>query len=242
MSNIFEKALNDLDGLEQDILGPDYNYYKMIKKPSEMGMSNNGNAIANNIAGLVAYTELLVSGKGNASKTGKALGDKFFMKTGAKCKDVKTGNIETRSLYINNVPDGSIPFISSGLGVDFTEFEGLIPGIMNDMSKLNPLAIYKAFMMGSQPKCQSITMETIDENNVSTEETAFVATSDINSMSPCWFKDKTNPVNGKKCIEAFGLLNTKRENTKIPNDLLIKVYYGSLGLLGLYLLYKIMNK
>ena len=35
MSNFFTEVLNDLDGLEQDLLGPDYSYYKEIKSPQE---------------------------------------------------------------------------------------------------------------------------------------------------------------------------------------------------------------
>ena len=38
--NFFEKALNDVDSLENDLLGPDYAYYKQINSPSEMGMSS----------------------------------------------------------------------------------------------------------------------------------------------------------------------------------------------------------
>ena len=108
-TNYFKQALNDLDGLEKKLLGPNYAYYNQIKNPAELGMSTKGDAISNNLAGLVAYTEVLVTGEGNASKPGGPLGDKFFLKTGAKCKDKETGEQVTRSLYFNNVPDGSIP-------------------------------------------------------------------------------------------------------------------------------------
>ena len=54
---------------------------------------------------------MLVTGKGRASKTGKPLGNKFFLKTGGQCNPIdKKGNTVDRYLYINNVPDGSIPF------------------------------------------------------------------------------------------------------------------------------------
>ena len=120
MSNFFESALNDLDSLEEEILGPDYAYYKFIKNPGELGMGADGGKIATNIGGIISYVELLAAGKSNASTAG-ILGDKYFMKTGATCKDVDTGESVTRSLYINNVPDGSIPFISSMTGTDFKD-------------------------------------------------------------------------------------------------------------------------
>ena len=202
MSNFFSDALNDLSSLEEEILGPDYPYYKYVKSPSEMGMSASGSKIATNIGGLIAYTEVLVTGQGNASATGKPLGDKFFMRTGAKCKDVATGQQVTRSLYINNVPDGSIPFISSMLGTDFKEFRGIVPGIISDLGDLNPLAIFQAFMMGSLPDCKSITMPTIDSNNVHSTDTQFLAVPDIRSMNACWFPDGKNPETGQNCSWA----------------------------------------
>ena len=114
MSDIFSRALDDVDQLQEDLLGPEYNYTKQIKSPEEMGMSSQGSssAISNNISGLISYTQLLVTGSGNASKTGGPLGDKFFLETGAKCKDKETGEEVSRSIYVNNVPDGSIPFIT----------------------------------------------------------------------------------------------------------------------------------
>ena len=157
-NNFFSEALHDLGGLEKKILGPTYAYYNQIKNPAELGMSTKGDAISNNLAGLVAYTEVLVTGEGDASKPGGPLGNKFFLKTGAKCEDTETGEQVTRSLYFNNVPDGSIPFISQGLGTRFTTFRGLVPGTLSDMNQLNPLAIFSAFMQGTNPKCMKITM------------------------------------------------------------------------------------
>jgi hypothetical protein len=240
--SFFEKALNDADKLEEELLGPDYKYFEKIKMPSEMDMSSEGSisTLVNNVDGLINYVEVLVAGGGNASKVDGPLGDKFFLKTGAKCKDKNTGEMVTRSLYINNVPDGSIPFISSGLGgVNFTELEGIIPGTLSNMAHINPLKLFQAFMTGSNPECQAITMETIDVNDVRGAETSFVTTADIKSMSPCWFQDKTNPVTGAGCREAFGnMYNT----ATMPDNTLIKIYYSALGLLGLYILLKIFTK
>jgi len=59
-----------LDTLEQDILGPDYPYYKYINSPSDMGMSADGDKIATNIGGLISYVDVLITGSGKASATG----------------------------------------------------------------------------------------------------------------------------------------------------------------------------
>ena len=210
MANFFEQVKTDAKGLEESLIGPDYKYYEFINTPSEMGMSSDGSisTIEHDIAGLIAYVSLLSSGKGEASKTGGPLGNKFFLKTGATCKDIASGETVKRALYINNVPDGSIPFISQGLGnVNFTEFKGLIPGTLSNLSQINPMQIFGAFMSGTNPDCQAIQMETIDVNGVVSSATQNVTTNDIKAMNACWFGDKKNPVTGTTCKEAFTTLS-----------------------------------
>ena len=169
-------------------------WQEFIKNPKALGMKAKGSigAITDNIEGLIAYIELLVAGTGNASKTGKPLGNQFFFKTNATCKDVNSDGIVNRYMYINNIPDGSIPFISSAMGVQFTEMEGLIPGTMGNLAAINPLAIFQAFQMGSQPQCREITMPTTDTNNVRSTETQFVADTDIANIPACDFTSKKN--------------------------------------------------
>lgn len=220
MSNFFDKVKNDAQGLEQELLGPDYKYYDFINTPAEMGMSSDGSisAIENDIAGLIAYVSLLSSGDGEASKTGGPLGNKFFLPTGAKCKDVASGEMVTRSLYVNNVPDGSIPFISQGLGdVNFTEFKGLIPGTLSNLGQINPMQMFGAFMSGPNPDCQSITMETIDVNGLKGQATAYVTNSDIGTMSACWFPNGKNSVSGNTCRETFATMSDSQEYNEHVN-------------------------
>jgi len=144
MANLFQEVLTDAKGVEERLLGPTYPYYKNIKTPSEIGMSDKGTIqqMAKDINGLVQYVELLVTGKSKASATGKPLGNKFFLKTGGKCaaidsctdpNDASTCQKVDRYIYVDNVPVGNIPFISSGLGVNFSEFKGIIPGAMGNL-------------------------------------------------------------------------------------------------------------
>ena len=149
MSNFFEEVLADANEVEERLLGPSYPYWDNIKTPSQLGMSSKGTipTIAKDIRGLINYVELLVTGQSRASKTGKPLGNKFFLKTGATCKDKKSGEIVDRYMYINNVPNGSIPFISSGMNMNFKEFKGLVPGTMSNLADINPMTIFQAFMM-----------------------------------------------------------------------------------------------
>jgi hypothetical protein len=253
MSNLFQEVLNDANGVEARLLGPSYPYYKNIKSPSQIGMSDKGTIkqMSNDINGLIQYVELLVTGKSKASATGGPLGNKFFLQTGAKCLAIDTcsdpSNSSTcqqvdRYIYVDNVPDGDIPFISSGMGVNFSEFKGLIPGAMGNLNVLNPFAIMRAFLSGSTPPCQELTMQTIDVSNNKSTETQYVTLVDIQNMDPCTFTNNKNPVSGAKCKEAFQSSIATDASPVMPNDTLDQVYFASLGLIGIYILYRLMEK
>lgn len=241
--NMFKEVLSNAQAAKEKYLGPDYPYYKYIKTPSDIGMSDKGSltVLGKNIDGLIAYVEVLVSGGGKASATGRPLGNKFFLKTGGKCTDTSTAQEVDRYIYINNVPQGNIPFISSGIGVNFSEFRGLIPGTISNLNAFNPMLMFQSFLAGSKPDCQEVTMETIDIYNNRSTESNFVTLVDIRNMDPCIFSDRTNPLTGIKCKETFSNI----ENItyfKIPDDPLIKIYFASLGVFGIYILYRLMVK
>jgi hypothetical protein len=249
MSNIFQEVLQDAQGVEQSLLGPSYPYYKNIKTPAQLGMGNTGSLqqMGQDINGLINYVEVLVSGNSAASATGGPLGNKFFLQTGAKCaatdscsnpSDPSTCQQVDRYIYVDNVPDGDIPFISSGLGVNFTDFRGLIPGAMGNLNVLNPFAIMKSFLAGSTPPCQPLTMQTIDVNNNVSSETQYVTLADIGSMDACTFQNGTNPVNNSTCQETF----QNQKEIKMHDDPLAQMYFASLGVLGIFVLYRLMEK
>lgn len=207
--NIFQEVLTNAAGVEAKLLGPSYPYWKNIKSPSEIGMSDEGtlDALGNDVSGLVSYVELLVTGKSNASATGGPLGNKFFLQTGGQCKS-HDGKLQDRFIYVNNVPLGNIPFISAGMGTNFSEFRGLIPGIMSDLNVLNPYGIMSAFLSGTTPDCYPLTMEVIDNNNNKSSATKYVTISDISNMDPCSFPNGENPLPPKKrCKNAFTQLS-----------------------------------
>jgi hypothetical protein len=253
MSNIFQDVLTDAKGVEEKLLGPTYPYYKNIRTPSEIGMNDNGTLpqMSRNINGLIQYVELLVSGNSQASATGGPLGNKFFLQTGAKCaavdkctdpNDSSTCEQTNRYIYVNNVPEGNIPFISGGLGVNFSEFKGLIPGAMGNLNVLNPFAILRAFSSGATPPCQEITMQTIDVNNNSSSETHYVTLADIQNTDPCSFPGGLNPVTQARCKESFQTRVAQDAAPVMSNDIMDQVYFASLAGVGLYILYRFMEK
>jgi len=123
MSDFFKDVSLSPKKMEEKLLGPNYKYYKYIRTPTEMGMSDKGSmgALADDVIGLVNYAQVLIAGTGPASMTGKPLGNRFFLKTGAQCK-TKSGKMVDRYTYFDNIPDGSIPFAPAG--VSFKTFKG----------------------------------------------------------------------------------------------------------------------
>lgn len=251
------------------LLGPSYDYWKSIKQPDEMGMSPGFSldALATNVDGLLSYVEVLISGTGNASVTGKPLGNKFFLKTTGKCskttvekwkkeqdedaawenayEDVenKLGAKEItedqatklknalneqkakrdeernqekekveRWIYVNNIPDGSIPFISSGAdGRGFKSLRGLIPGALGNLGALSPVQLFNGFTAGTYPDCAQVTLQTVNNNNAKGSETRYIAMIDMAQLNPCSFPTGYNPASGKSCQgtrDGFHTLNT----------------------------------
>jgi len=262
------------------LLGPSYDYWKSIKQPDEMGMSPGFSlgALATNVDGLLSYVEVLISGTGNASVTGKPLGNKFFLKTTGKCSettvekwkkeqdedaawekayqevDNKLGAKEItedeatklknalneqkakrdeergqekkqveRWIYVNNIPDGSVPFISSGAdGRGFQSLRGLIPGALGNLGALNPVQLFNGFTAGTYPDCAKITLETVDNNNAKSSETRHIAMIDMAQLNPCSFPGRYNPASGNSCrvrSDGFHKLKEETSTKEKPSDI-----------------------
>jgi hypothetical protein len=226
-----------------DVTDTTYPYYKYIRSPAELGISSNGSlaALSNDITGLIAYTELLIEGQSKASATGGPLGNKFFLTTNSKCIDKATNQPVERYIYLSNIPDGNIPLLSSAAGGNFSQFEGLIPGILtslNNLSVPDPSEIFQTFENGGIP-CQQVTMEVVDIDNNRNQESRYVAVTDLQNMDNCLFNDKRNPVTGQKCSEFFSN-NINKPMARIPNDIAVQTYLLIFGIVIIYFLLKIL--
>lgn len=241
-----------------------YEYYKQIKSPAQLGMSENGSlgTLSRNIESLVDYVKLLVEGGGPASKTGRPLGDKYFVDTGASCVDSASGKSVERFMYVDNQPEGQIPFIGAGMGSTFSDFRGLIPGILDDIDDVNPVRIIKAFAEEGNPTCTNVTLQTIDKNGRMTYQTNHVPNEELENVAPCTFKDKLNPVTKKKCetftnmkdsidtmdMSSFGqgtIFEKEFEDVILPihrRDIRNDILVGGTSIVLLYFLWKMYKK
>ena len=271
--------MEKIKGVGTSLLGESYDYWKSIKQPQEMGMypGHSLKALANNVDGLLSYVEVLISGTGPASATGKPLGNKFFLKTTGKCSsttiekwkaerdadkaweeaykavDEKLDNQEITSnqakklknalneekkkrhakndkkkkkvpryIYVNNIPDGSIPFIASGAdGRGFNSLRGLIPGALGNLGALNPVGLFKGFTAGMYPDCAKITLETVNNENISDFKTHHVALVDIVELNPCGLAGRVNPATGVRCKnpETFNGMISHDQNGNTSREL-----------------------
>ena len=205
-----------------------YPYSDYILPPNALGASPSPGALGNDVRALISYVQVLVSGKSRA-QTVSPLGNQYFMDTGGKCKN-KENESQTRYIYINNKPDGKLPFISSAMGQDMTDFQGLVPGVMGNIAYINPSKLFTAF--DKETPCQKIKMPIRDISNNTTEEEKYVNESDIKDYNPCWFSNRTNPVTNQKCQQGM----TTRSNK------MAQIYVTSIYLLGAYLLLRIIQK
>ena len=198
--DFFNKAAENTVQLEKQIMPQPYKYYKFIKTPKEMGMSTKGGMkdLQDNVAALVSYGEVLISGKGAATDAESPLGNKYFIKTGGQCKS-SDGGIVDRYAYIDNVPKGNIP-MSESAHIKYNEFTGLIPGMMQDIEDINTAKLFRGFMEEEHPKCLPLTLPVIDGDNKETSDTHYISEADIREMNPCSFPNKTNPITGVKCV------------------------------------------
>ena len=131
-------------------------------------------------------------------------------------KRLKDKVIVDRWIYVNNIPDGSIPFIASGAdGRGFNDLRGLIPGALGNLGALSPVQLFNGFTAGTYPDCAEITLQTVDNDNVRRSDKRHVALVEIVEMNPCQFPGKTNPASGKtgrSCPENFNAMGAKNDD------------------------------
>jgi hypothetical protein len=222
-------------------LGESYPYWSYINSPSQMGISTSGSAFTNDVKALLAYPQLLIQGNGSASSTGQPLGDQYFLQTGGQCcaggvMDSSTGscaNTVDRYIYINNIPDGSIPFIANETSSDNSNPKGILIGILEDIGDIGDGigSLFTAFTSSTLPTCNQITLQVVNNDNVTSCETEYVANSDVPEDQP-------------QCESFSNIYNMPLSNVQsldkyYPSDQFIQLYYFFILILGLYIFYKL---
>jgi hypothetical protein len=92
-------------------------------------------------------------------------------------------------------------------------------------------------------QCQPLTMQTIDISNNVSSETQYVTLIDIQNMDPCTFPNGVNPITNVSCKEVFqSSISENASPVEMPVDPLAQLYFACLTGVGLYILYRFMDK
>jgi hypothetical protein len=212
----------------------DYQYYKFIKTPKEMGIETGSSLdnVSDGVAGIFKYIKVLIEGTGDALKVAGPLGNKYLVETSEKCIEKRTGAEKKRSIYFNNVPKGDFGILGGDKDYtlqetgSFTDFRGLIPGAIEDMMAIGKIDFFSIFLQKPIPDCSLVKLKTIDGDNKTGIGEGYIAISDINKISPCDFAANTNPETAVVCGGRQGFtLKSDLTDDNINNANLYKNYY-----------------
>ena len=200
-----------------EFLGPNYQYSDYIKDTDEMGMSDAGTfgALTNNVAGIINYTNLLISGRGPAKRGSAPLGSRFFIKTGGKCKPAikkrgKDGYPEYRERKKDKkLIDMYILIMFQKVNI-LEEIICIVFGMIENVEKMNPLDIISVFTQNPVPYCKKISKPTTNKGN----QSFHVAYSDL----PEGFKNMVTELqNMKKRKLSFDVENNLLKKYPLMN-------------------------
>jgi hypothetical protein len=193
--------------------------------------------ISKNIGGLFKYSSSLVYNprQGLSEKCDYKLGNKYLQKTGTQCKDVDTGNLVNRYVYINNMDTTNvITGRSSNSG-------GILPAAVSSVTRIDPVGLLSAITEDSNPDCKKVKVQCHvlnKDNNLYNGSSPYVHIA-VDELSDIV---KTNNI-----IEQFSNLNNNNNiiqniNLFKNNKKLEEFYYILLTSIILYLIYKLIHK
>lgn len=188
---------------------PSYSYVTKITSATELAeqgkITIKGDNLENNVNAMMSY--ILLTTDGNSKNKVPVidvenLGNKFFMNTFLKCKDIKSKKDVERSIYINNVPTGRYKMLGGGQ----TGYKGLIPGIISNLESFNPFDAIKELIGSSTPDCVEVKLETIDNSNVASKDKGYIAIKDLMDMKDMDMhlkRDDSEPQYNDACIKNW---------------------------------------
>ena len=179
----------------KSVMGPSYSYADNIRGPAAMGVGSRGTIgqLGTNSGAIFDYVKYMVSGP--------ALGNRYFVNTGGSCM-APDKSIQSRYNYINNISNGEnlVPAsMRRDLGSVASNFNGLIPGMLQDVQGLNPVYLFSSLAADSTPMCDCYTCPTSGG-----EQSRFLTV----SLSPDFDSARCVKVDPSKCIatrEGFGV-------------------------------------
>jgi hypothetical protein len=195
-NSLWSDIENGASNVQTDLLGPSYSYADSITGPTSLGVGSNGSfgQLGTNANAIAYYTEALITGN-------PPLGNQYFVNTGGMCA-APNGSLQPRYNYINNMSTGAgaLPAAISELGSDFN---GLIPGVVDDIEGLNPLYLFSALVADSNPPCVCMSCPVSGSGN----QSRFLTT----SLSPDLAASQCQQVDPSQCASPPESFTNKQE-------------------------------
>uniref|UniRef100_A0A6C0EPL1 Uncharacterized protein n=1 Tax=viral metagenome TaxID=1070528 RepID=A0A6C0EPL1_9ZZZZ len=183
-----ENVEADATKVETEILGPSYSYADAISGPSTLGVGSNGtfSQLGTNASAIAYYVEALITGN-------PPLGNQYFVNTGGMCT-APDGTLKPRYNYINNMSSGAaaLPAAISEIGSDFN---GLLPGVADDIEGLNPLHLFSSLTADANPPCVCLQCPASNPSGIDSKFVTASLSADVAS-SQC------TPVDSSVCIAS----------------------------------------
>jgi hypothetical protein len=147
---IWDQVASASDSVSESLMGPNYSYADNVKGPAALGVGPRGTIgqLVTNAGAMFQYLKYMISGP--------ALGNAYFVNTGGSCM-APDKTVQSRYNYINNVSSGAdvLPqAMKRDLGGIASDFNGLIPGILEDTEGLNPVHLFTSLAADSTPACE----------------------------------------------------------------------------------------
>lgn len=147
---IWDQVASSSENVSESVMGPSYSYADNIQGPASMGVGPRGTIgqLVTNTGAIFQYLKYMISGP--------ALGNAYFVNTGGSCT-APDKSVQSRYNYINNVSSGAdvLPqAMKRDLGGIASNFDGLIPGMLEDAEGLNPVHLFTSLAADSTPACE----------------------------------------------------------------------------------------
>ena len=188
---IWAKLESGPENVSDEVMGPSYSYADHIQGPASMGVGSNGSIsqLSTNTGAVLQYVKYMIGGP--------ALGNQYFVNTGGSCT-APDNSTQSRYNYINNVSSGAdlLPeTMKQDLGGLTSDFNGLIPGMLEDIEGLNPVSLLSSLAADSTPTCECYTCPSSAPGGT---ESRFLNT----KLSPDYDPDLCKQDDISKCIPS----------------------------------------
>ena len=198
-NSLWSDIENGGSNVQTDLIGPAYSYSDGLSGPSSLGVGSNGSfgQLGTNANAIAYYVEALITGN-------PPLGNQYFVNTGGMCA-APNGSLQPRYNYINNISSGTaaLPPAISELGSDFN---GLIPGVVEDIEGLNPLHLFSAIAADANPPCKCMSCPT---------SAGTVAKFVTDTLDPDLANSQCQEVDASQCASAPESFTNKNEFVSI---------------------------